>query len=483
MKLRRVTGFLVALLAAAVVAQSVQAQKQPSAPGKHESISGSLTAEQLKAALERFGRGGADFPPELMELLKDKIGKNGKAPIDEKQLKELIEKNPELLKRAEELARQMKQNGGAKGMTEEQRRQFEKMLPQVEKMIPPNGVAPPQGGNAVPPGLPPMPGMVEPLPGNNPPGVNPAMPMPGGNPPALPPEPANPLNKIEPNLLNQNETPREKAARAAAGLWERNIGPLDDTPAVKKALFELVEGSEDLRDENGNNFWDSLLKEAPTDVDGKSSLSELFDGAALGDSWDFGKLELPKLFDSDRDSDHNHDFDRGPQRESWWSRNFGNRSPSTPTAPRGPSGSGVSIGVPGIGGGLIPLAILAGLVVVALLVWRFWGVSPWSRKRAAAGLFGPGWPIDPRHITTREHVVLAFEYLSVLICGPVAKTWTHNTIAGALADLAKTHGEAAVMLARLYELARYAPLTEPLTTAELAEARRLVCTLAGLDYE
>ena len=80
-------------------------------------------------------------------------------------------------------------------------------------------------------------------------------------------------------------------------------------------------------------------------------------------------------------------------------------------------------------------------------------------------------------------MVLAFEYLSVLICGPTAKTWTHNTIAEALSELAATHGETAVMLARLYELARYAPLDEALTTAELAEARRLICSLAGMDHE
>ena len=76
----------------------------------------------------------------------------------------------------------------------------------------------------------------------------------------------------------------------------------------------------------------------------------------------------------------------------------------------------------------------------------------------------------------------AFEYLSVLICGPPAKTWTHNTIADALSELAATHGETAVMLARLYELARYAPLDEPLTRDELMEARELVCGLAGVSY-
>jgi hypothetical protein len=93
---------------------------------------------------------------------------------------------------------------------------------------------------------------------------------------------------------------------------------------------------------------------------------------------------------------------------------------------------------------------------------------------------GP-WPVDPHRLATRQDVVVAFEHLSVLICGPVAKTWTHTTIAGALSELAMAEPERALMLARLYELARYAPIEEPLTTAELAEARRLVCRLAGFS--
>ena len=105
-----------------------------------------------------------------------------------------------------------------------------------------------------------------------------------------------------------------------------------------------------------------------------------------------------------------------------------------------------------------------------------------ARSRVCRRTASGPWPIDPRQINTREDVVKAFEYLSVLICGPAAKTWTHNTIADSLADLAATHGETAVMLARLYELARYAPLDEPLTREELMEARELVCGLAGVSY-
>jgi hypothetical protein len=160
----------------------------------------------------------------------------------------------------------------------------------------------------------------------------------------------------------------------------------------------------------------------------------------------------------------------------------GSRDRLPSSTPRSSGSGGFSFGTPGVEGSWWSVVIVMGLIFGSLAAWKLWS---WRREQAAAalGLGGPGWPIDPRRITTRQHVVLAFEYLSVLICGPTAKTWTHTTIASALAQLAVSHGETAMLLARLYELARYAPLDEPLTTAELAEARRLVCTLAGLEHE
>ena len=302
-------------------------------------------------------------------------------------------------------------------------------------------------------------------------------------PPKLPPQPqdkGNALKNLDPdgkNPFDQPQTPKEKAAQAAASMWERNVGPLDDTPSVKRAIFELIDGTEDLRDSDGKSFWDDISKETGD----STSLFDILNGTAPPNaSWDFPKLDLGdwKLFG---DSGPEKGGGDSAPRESWWSRTFGggNRPPAAPNAS---SPSGWNFGVPGLQGGWLPVVILAAILVGGLLLWKFWGAK-WSRNRAAVGLYGPGWPLDPRRITTREHVVIAFEYLSVLICGPSAKTWTHNTIASALADLATTHGEVAVMLARLYELARYAPLDEPLTTKELAEARRLVCALAGLEHE
>jgi len=136
----------------------------------------------------------------------------------------------------------------------------------------------------------------------------------------------------------------------------------------------------------------------------------------------------------------------------------------------------------GFGGSWFPVVVL-GIIVLAIVLWIVLKNLRTATPELAVIPHGLGpWPIDPRRINTREDVVKAFEYLSVLICGESAKTWTHNTIADALAELAVTHGETAVQLARLYELARYAPLDEPLTRDELMEARELVCGLAGVSY-
>jgi hypothetical protein len=470
-------GFLVAAVLLAS-ADSARAQRRPLPPGQHDSITGSYTPEQVKAALERFGQGGLprDFPPELFDFLKRKMEREGNQKIDEKQLKqalEMMKRDPALQKQMEELGKKFR-SGGKNTLTEDERKQLEKMIP--------NGGLPPgpqKGGlPPLPPDLkkfdpPPLPRAGEPVPPPN----APMAPMPNAGPVETPPR-LDPNPALSPNPFDQNETPRDKAAHAAASLWERNIGPLDDNPTVKKALFDLVEGTEDIRDEEGNNFWESLAKESGN----STPLFDFLDGAAMSESWSRPNLDFSfgKWGGSDRDAETGSDSPR----ESWWQRNFGNRRPPT-SSTREPSSSSGSSGsnfvFPGLEGSWWPVVVLVILVLGSLLVWQFWG---WKQRAAAGfGLGGHGWPIDPRRITTREHVVIAFEYLSVLICGPTAKTWTHNTIAEALADLAATHAETAVMLARLYELARYAPLEEPMTTAELAEARRLVCTLAGLEHE
>ncbi|MBX9624025.1 MAG: hypothetical protein K2X82_09470 [Gemmataceae bacterium] len=463
--------------------------------------SGPLSADAIRKALEGLG---PTLPGNFEDLVRDRLLRDNpllkKGMVDE-QIKRLAN-DPALMKRLEAEARRRadaKAAGVAPGKERPLPPELENWLknnpPQLTPGAPkvgpdgrpaggpPNPVGPPgKDGNAGRPGPPPIqPVPADPkgnrpqprpgTPGGDPKGANPGTPP--GKPPA-PPAPGSPAAG-----LDEPESPREKATRAAAAMWERNVGPLDETPAVKRALFDLVAGTEDLTDGEGNNFWDRLLKES-----GESeSFNDFLGDAAKGESWklpDFD-FKLPSLGLGDSTPDIGGPTAGDGPRESWWSRNFG--SPER-RAPRPPSaGGGFNIGVPGMEGSWLPVVLLAAVLLGGLIWWRFWVLRDDPREAAAAlGGLGP-WPVDPRRITTRADVVLAFEYLSVLICGPSAKTWTHNTIAQALSDLAATHGEAAVMLARLYELARYTPADEPLSTAELAEARRLVCRLAGLDPE
>lgn len=315
----------------------------------------------------------------------------------------------------------------------------------------------------------------------NPPKVNPNDPR---NPPKV--DPANPNNppedgkrRFDPDnpLGNPNDTPEKmaktKAVETATALWEKNVGPIDESPAVKRAIIDLIndnEAMDALTDGKGNNIFD-MLRDGGADGD---KFGDFF-GKGEGGNW-----EWPK-FDMTWGSGKNFDM-------TWGS---GNRRPppdfNPPRSPRwnwGGSGGGSGLGGGfSLGGATVPwlLVILLLVAVVAFVVWWKWADLVQTGTTAAfAG--GPGpWPIDPRNINTREDVVKAFEYLSVLLCGPAAKTWTHSTIAEELVALAATHGETAMKLARLYELARYAPLDEPLTRAELMEARRLACDLAGID--
>jgi len=450
-----------------------RAQTPPTSPGSHDSLTKGFSLDEVKSALQRFPHGvqPGGLPPELMDLISKQLGGKGKQ-VDEqkfKQMQEMLAKNPGLRKMVEDLAKQAKQ--GKKELTPEERNRL------LEQMLQGNGRQP-QPPRGVPmPGNPPPIGDPPPLPNNAPPIPMPMpLPVPGGPMPNA--NPMLPPQGQGPNPFGFEETPREKMARVLTSTWERNVAPLDDTPEVKRAFLELIEGSGDLSDFgdfDGKNFLDDLALD-PKD---SASLADLFDGAAMGDSW---KFDFPS-FNFDRP---NVDIGNGGGSggESWWSRNFGGRSrgelPSS--GPRSSGSGGFSFGSGGMEGSWWPVVVLAGLLFGSLIAWRFWGFK-FNRSAAALGLGGPGWPIDPRRITTRQHVVLAFEYLSVMLCGPRARTWTHNTIAAALVDLAATHGETAVLLARLYELARYAPLDEPLSTAELSEARRIVCALAGLEHE
>ena len=323
-----------------------------------------------------------------------------------------------------------------------------------------------------------------------PPKVDPNTPLvpPKGG-PVQPPmfNPADPQTKIEPNadpkrkfdpdnpLGAPNDSPEKiaktKAAEAATALWEKNVGPIEESPAVKRAILDLVsdtDAMDALTDGKGNNFFDFLQKGGEDEKFGN-----LFDGAGNDSGW-----EWPK-FDFNWNRGRDTDIDIGSSR----TRDRSSSSRDTSRSRGGPS-SLDGLGGFDLGGMKVPwllVLILFALVAAAVVWWKWPAILAAATGARAAGGGPTLWPIDPRAINTREDVVKAFEFLSVLLCGPAAKTWTHSTIADELSALAATHGDTAVKLARLYELARYAPLDEPLTRAELLEARRLACDLAGVD--
>jgi hypothetical protein len=80
-------------------------------------------------------------------------------------------------------------------------------------------------------------------------------------------------------------------------------------------------------------------------------------------------------------------------------------------------------------------------------------------------------------VATRQELIQAFEYLSLLRCGEPARAWHHHAIADRLGGTEAERREAAERLAALYEQARYAPAagTEP----DWSAARGPLTTLAG----
>ena len=524
MRVRRRSVFLSAAFLGLAVFTAGPATAQPPPPRSNYDTAQSVPPEQIRAALLRLTGQGGDFPKDLSpfaEAVKKKVLSQNPG-IDPTVLDNALRKivnDPERMKQLRALAEKQAANGGKTPAADDIAKMFQNMPKDVPGL--PKDIGK-QLGRQFGQGIPtPAPDPSRPPPPLNPGGVtlqprpNPTAPVPpplepdkldtrpapkkidparppqnGETPkitPGDPPPPPPTANDGPPNVpdfrppgagenkpLNPFEqTPedmaRGKAMRALAGAWEKNIGPLSETPAVERALAELVTGVGDMKDADGKSIWDAFDKELG---DGKG-FADWLNGEGFGGDWKMPSFNFN--MPSWNLGRTNIDVGGGSpsRRSSWWNR-----------GPRGGSGGGSGgggFGIPGLEGTWLPVVLLAAVLLGALVWWRFVYLRDPAREQVAfAGVSLGEWPIDPRRIATREDVVKAFEYLSVLICGPEAKTWTHATIAEALTGLARTHGEAAVMLARLYELARYAPMSEPLTPDELSEARRLVCALAGV---
>lgn len=272
------------------------------------------------------------------------------------------------------------------------------------------------------------------------------------------------LNGKGPGGITLPENAPQWMRDALAG-WEKNVGPIKNNPELQKMLDGF------LSKENGfdPSKWKEWMNGQGFDT---SKLDGLF--GKNGPQLDLSKVPDPKL---------NLQLNLGNSKLPSW--NFGSPSVSPPSAPS--MGGGWSFGgFGGIGGSgfasLTPILIILAIAVVGVLVWMYWPQIKESlaRRGSEPALVLPA-GFDPRLVTDRATLIQAFELLSVVLCGPTAKTWNHITIGGALKEFLATNPAGGEQLAVLYALARYTPENEPLTPEAIAQARSALCTLAGVS--
>jgi hypothetical protein len=306
-----------------------------------------------------------------------------------------------------------------------------------------------------------------PNPGNGRPPGNDGLPNDNANPngpprPPMPPTPdenhPGPPNPPLPDRPLPTPAQEEQAAKFEKRLHDAadRFARFDPTLKQSDAFKKLTQDLNHTFTPHGDSL-DPLAK-------GKGAMDQL---DPLGKSLQLDKLtkNVPKLD------------------KSWLPSLSGKWQPKLPSIdePKGPSlPSAGTVAEGGNGLGLfLTVALVVVLAVVALrLLW--WNRERLARLREARGVLGP-WPVDPAAVRTRDELVRAFEYLSLLLLGPDARHWHHLEIAGRLGSRGRTPEapRAAEELAGLYEHARYAPPDEALPDAELAAARRDLCLLAG----
>jgi len=169
-----------------------------------------------------------------------------------------------------------------------------------------------------------------------------------------------------------------------------------------------------------------------------------------------------------------------------------NGMPSLPSLnkPKWSGGDLPTVGVPDLGRAESPnegtwigaLYVVMALIALAV-VWKYLACYRGQTAPAETPTWRLGpWPVSPGAVATRQDLVLAFEYLSLLLCGPAARAWNHRAIAAKIGrqSAVGSRQSAAARLAALYEQARYAPPNEPLPERELEGARRDLYLLAGV---
>ncbi len=122
------------------------------------------------------------------------------------------------------------------------------------------------------------------------------------------------------------------------------------------------------------------------------------------------------------------------------------------------------------------------IACVALLVLAIQLVRTYLVRRDAADAAACEQPIalvQPDDVRTRSDIVRAFESLALIRLGRSAASWAHGRVASAMGVGTPERSRAADQLARLYEIARYAPPNAELGPRQIEEARTCLRRLEG----
>lgn len=433
-----------------------QAVQQPMAQPVGQPEEGP-SVETLRRMAKQLGTGQSTLPKidaKTLELAREFL-KNNPQILDDPDMKARIEAmKQQMQQNPEAFRKQFEQNNT---LTKDQMEQFRKDFenrPKPNSDVPDTpkvDTNPKQTGDprTNPPNKPEADPKLDPYPKTNP-----------YDPSLKPNDPNNPFTK----QLQQKEDKARKSEgyRSMAGLWEKNVGSLDKTPAMKQTLTDMFGGTGGQGKGFGNGGFGNN-KFGNTNGGNGSGITNWFKNRTWNGS-----------------------------APSWWSNmNIGNRfnfgGPTMPSfgAPSAPSfGGGFAMG--GLSGlGTIGIVIVAIIVaaIVAFVLYRYWPQIQAMRSKPSA-LPGVGaWTIDPRDVRDRPTLIQAFEYVSLFLCGDSAKVWNHATIAAAFVDRIPKSAGYAEPLARLYARARYTPEHEVFTAADIAEARGYLCQLAGVPNE
>ena len=292
--------------------------------------------------------------------------------------------------------------------------------------------------------------------------------------PVNPVDPRDPLNPIDrPPVAKQPPTepktnmPRPKKDDKQSqdfNKWlSKNFG---NSPEMKNMAKDFGKIMGDDKKNNGG-FLKDIEKEWKS-ITGSSNKNSGGDNSNLKDL--AKRLKLPE-----GGSGGNGGSNRPPNNNS--SFNSGSNNNSSNSSPS--SGSNWNFGGGGGGGGSwAPVVVLLLVLVGGVLFYLFYVRHSKTVEEVAVESVRV-WPVDPLQVNSREDVVKAFEFLSISKCGDVAMNWHHLQIADRMGINEPSHKDAANLLARLYEKARYAPANEQFDDLDIAEARARFSQLAG----